>query len=261
MRTTDDSSTVLAYPKPAQLSHTYKWNHPNQCSISSAGGRVILVLDSTNDRKAAYTMEKKTKQVVISAHNYTIICCVFFFYAIVTVSKCAPHFPRAENTSWMGCCAWTLPQSIVQSLIAPTLQLSSPFQHNSIAAPGASCHPELSFVLLLWHLLDWMLVLCHCRVSPSSSPLIIFLNDGYTLWTISTFLSVTMNDISSISEGQCWFDVNVFMVWKCPAWQVSPLLDDSSVPCMWPPPVSQDGSSVVCVQAVALACCGVFIQV
>ncbi len=72
--------------------------------------------------------------------------------------------------------SWTLPPLNPPVSNCPTPQLSSPFQHNnSIAAPGASCYPELSFVFLLLSLLDWMLALCDRPVSPTSSPLITFL--------------------------------------------------------------------------------------
>lgn len=89
------------------------------------------------------------------------------------IRVCSP-FLWAESASWMGWLARTLPPVNPPVCNCPAPQLSSPFQHNnSIAAPGASCHPELSFVLLL-SLLDWMLALCDFSVFPSTFPVIIF---------------------------------------------------------------------------------------
>lgn len=111
------------------------------------------------------------QMVVISIHKSTIIChvCLFFFfecYCCRLRAVCSSFSPSWEHFMDGLLCLDPPPLNPPVSN-CPTPQPSSPLQHNnSIAAPGASCHPELSFVLLLLSLLDWMLALCDCPVSP-----------------------------------------------------------------------------------------------
>lgn len=174
---------------------------------------------------------------------------LFFFNATAVISgRVVPPILWAENTS-LGrvVVPGPSPHSILRSLIAPH-RSAAPFQHNnSIVAPGASCHPELSFVLpfVISPRLN-VFSLCDCPVSP----LIITTdhitwtewkrqNDGYTLWTVCTHCKFSplslkvdethlLQDIHSINEWQCWFDVNLFMVWKFLAWSFP--LDDNPLP-------------------------------
>lgn len=199
--------------------------------------------------------------VVLAIHKSTIICyvCFFFFFffffnaTAVISGRVVPPILWAENTS-LGrvVVPGPSPHSILRSLIAPH-RSAAPFQHNnSIVAPGASCHPELSFVLpfVISPRLN-VFSLCDCPVSP----LIITTdhitwtewkrqNDGYTLWTVCTHCKFSplslkvdethlLQDIRSLNEWQCWFDVNLFMVWKFVAWSFP--LDDNPLPSVWPP--------------------------
>lgn len=71
-------------------------------------------------------------------------------------------------------------------------------------------------------------------------------------WTHHKFssLSPTLNetyllqDICPISEWQHWFDVNLFIVWKFLAWQVSPWTITLSLPCDHRPALRM---AVVCI--------------
>lgn len=135
----------------------------------------------------------------------------------------------------------------------PASQLSHPFQHNnSLVAPGASCYPGLSFVLLLLSLLDWMngFFPCDSLVFPSSSALItsLRLNQkgrmmdacfGQSMLTANSLLH-PWNMIKPISfristvSVSVNFDVNLFIVWKCLAWSFP--FGRQPFPSMWPLP-------------------------
>lgn len=117
------------------------------------------------------------KLMVILIHKSTFICCAFLFLILLLhIQEGCSSFSLSWKHFMDGLLCLDPPPLNPPVSNCPTPQLSSPFQHNnSIAAPGASCHPEPSFVLLLLSLRDWMLALCNCIVSPSSSPLIVFL--------------------------------------------------------------------------------------
>lgn len=187
-----------------------------------------------------------------------------FFNATAVISRRVfPPFLWAENTSWVGCCAWTLPHSILQSLIDP--HHSSAASSNIITAPSPQGHPAIHSCLssFLCYLSE---IECFFSLWLAIFPLIIATDhitwtkwkrqdDWYMLWPVYNVHSLISEswcnpsqDICSISEWQRWFDVNLFIVWKYLAWSFPS--DDNPLPSMWPPSHSQDGSTVVYVQAV-----------
>lgn len=199
-----------------------------------------------------------------------------FFSTAAVFGRCVSAFPLSWEHFMEGLLCLDPPPVNPPVSNCPTPQLSSPLQHNnSTAAPGASCHPELSFVLLLLSLLDWMLALCDCPVSSLSSPQIIFLklnekghNDGQMPGTVYTYFSsdiqwklsalgyLLYQWVSALIWCKFIHSMNISGVTSFP-------LDGNPFPSMWPR-CSKDGSTVVCVYASCNpppAHCGVFIRV
>lgn len=110
------------------------------------------------------------------------------------------------------------PSSILQLSNCPSLQLSHSLRHNnSKDAPGASCHPELSFVPPLLSLPDWMFLLFvnaepltplslhHLTLSSSSSLIILpklneIDSDGWTRASSSPLLRNSERHLPQVGE-------------------------------------------------------------
>lgn len=83
--------------------------------------------------------------IFLMLHHIWEGCTSFFFFFSLGVHPRWVIMPGPSPTPSSGL------------LIAPHCSSATPFQHNnSKDAPGASCHPEPSFVLPLLSLLDWM---------------------------------------------------------------------------------------------------------
>lgn len=148
MRIADDSSACAHYPTSSPFV-TYLPVRSFKPSLRSTCSHFISNLDVTQPQLTKSLSMEISRWLLLQFINLASCSGAAIFGRVV------PPFLCAETTSRAGCRAWTLPPLNPPVSNCASQQLSRPFLHNnSIVAPGASCHPGLSSVLLLLSLLD-----------------------------------------------------------------------------------------------------------